>query len=120
MWQIEAGSTVAVFGLGAVGLACIMGAKERGASRIIAVDINPKKWDIGLLFFDIIIFIISFMIILIITIRIIIIIFYLSFLLHPPNPPRRHSTALTPPAQQFGATEFVNPKEHEKPIQQVR
>ena len=45
--QVTPGSTVAVFGIGAVGLAVIMGAKERGASRIIAVDINPKKWEIG-------------------------------------------------------------------------
>ena len=45
--QVEAGSTVAVWGLGAVGLAVIMGCKELGASRIIAVDINPDKWPLG-------------------------------------------------------------------------
>lgn len=49
MMQVEAGSTVAVWGLGAVGLAVIMGCKELGASRIIAVDINPNKWPLGLL-----------------------------------------------------------------------
>ena len=38
---------MAVFGCGAVGLAVIMGAKEAGASRIIAVDINPDKWPTG-------------------------------------------------------------------------
>jgi S-(hydroxymethyl)glutathione dehydrogenase/alcohol dehydrogenase len=35
---------VAVFGLGAVGLAVIQGAQMAGASRIIAVDINPSKF----------------------------------------------------------------------------
>ena len=79
---MTAGSTVAVFGLGAVGLAVIMGAKERGASRIIAVDINPAKWDVG-----------------------------------------QQSSAMTSTdgstAKSFGATEFVNPKDHEKPIQQA-
>ncbi|XP_065909980.1 alcohol dehydrogenase class-3 chain L-like [Dysidea avara] len=66
--KVEAGSTVAVWGLGAVGLAVIMGCKEVGAKRIIAVDINPDKW---------------------------------------------------PLAQQFGATEFFNPKDHDRPSQQV-
>ena len=45
--KVEAKSTVAVFGCGAVGLAAIMGAKEAGASRIIAVDINPDKDTLG-------------------------------------------------------------------------
>lgn len=66
--KVEAGSTVAVWGLGAVGLAVIMGCKELGASRIIGVDINPDK---------------------------------------------------SPLAQQFGATEFFNPKDHDRPAQQV-
>ncbi|GLD92990.1 hypothetical protein PINS_up001582 [Pythium insidiosum] len=66
--KVEKGSTVAVFGIGAVGLAVIMGAKAVGARRIIAVDINPKKF---------------------------------------------------PVAMEFGATECVNPNDHEKPIQQV-
>jgi len=44
---VETGSTVAVFGLGAVGLAVIQGAKMAGASRIIAVDINPSKFDMA-------------------------------------------------------------------------
>ena len=59
---------MAVFGLGAVGLACIEAAKRAGAARIIAVDINPSKFDA---------------------------------------------------AREFGATECVNPKDHDKPIQQV-
>jgi len=42
--KVEKGSTVAVFGLGAVGLSVIQGARMAGASRIIAVDINPEKF----------------------------------------------------------------------------
>jgi S-(hydroxymethyl)glutathione dehydrogenase/alcohol dehydrogenase len=42
--KVEVNSSVAVFGLGAVGLAVIQGAKMAGASRIIAVDVNPKKF----------------------------------------------------------------------------
>ena len=38
--DVEAGSSVAVFGLGAVGLAAIQGAKIRNASRIFAIDIR--------------------------------------------------------------------------------
>lgn len=44
---MESGSTVAVWGCGAVGLATIMGCKVAGASRIIAVDINSDKAKIG-------------------------------------------------------------------------
>jgi len=66
--QVEAGSSVAVFGLGTVGLSVIEGAAKAKAKRIIAVDIDPKKWDM---------------------------------------------------ARQFGATEYVNPADHTKPIQQV-
>ncbi len=35
---VEAGSSVAVIGLGGVGLSCVMGAALAGASRIVAVD----------------------------------------------------------------------------------
>lgn len=66
--QVEPGSTCAVFGLGAVGLAVVMGCKAAGATRIIGVDINPDKFE---------------------------------------------------KAKEFGATEFVNPKDHSKPIQEV-
>jgi S-(hydroxymethyl)glutathione dehydrogenase/alcohol dehydrogenase len=45
--QVEKGSSVAVFGLGAVGLAVIQAAKISGASRIIAVDVNPSKWAVA-------------------------------------------------------------------------
>lgn len=65
---VEPGSTVAIWGLGAVGLAVAMGCQQAGASRIIGVDINPAKFEF---------------------------------------------------AKKFGVTEFVNPKDHEKPIQTV-
>jgi len=42
--RVEAGSTVAVFGLGAVGLAVVQAAKLVGAERIFAVDVNPEKF----------------------------------------------------------------------------
>ncbi|KAL5018949.1 hypothetical protein ScPMuIL_004671 [Solemya velum] len=67
--KVEPGSVCAVWGLGAVGLAVIMGCKKAGASKIIGVDINPDKAII---------------------------------------------------ASEFGATDFVNPKDTpDKPIQQV-
>jgi len=66
--KVEQGSTVAVWGLGGVGLSVIMGAKEAGASRIIGVDTNSDKFEV---------------------------------------------------AKQFGATECVNPKDHERPIHEV-
>eukprot|EP01129_Flabellula_baltica_P003701 TRINITY_DN13442_c0_g1_i1.p1 TRINITY_DN13442_c0_g1~~TRINITY_DN13442_c0_g1_i1.p1 ORF type:complete len:383 (-),score=99.44 TRINITY_DN13442_c0_g1_i1:31-1179(-) len=45
--NVEEGSTVAIFGLGGVGLAVAQGCKERGASRIIGIDINPAKFEIA-------------------------------------------------------------------------
>lgn len=45
--QVEAGSTCAVFGLGALGLAAIMGCKAAGAARIIGVDLNPDKFKMA-------------------------------------------------------------------------
>ncbi|TNN64095.1 Alcohol dehydrogenase class-3 [Liparis tanakae] len=66
--KVEPGSTCAIFGLGAVGLAVIMGCKVAGATRIIGVDINAEKFE---------------------------------------------------KAKEFGATEFVNPKDHSKPIQEI-
>ena len=41
--KVEAGATVAVFGLGGIGLNVIQGARLVGASRIIGVDTNPSK-----------------------------------------------------------------------------
>lgn len=45
--NVQPGNTVAVFGLGAVGLAVIQACKMRKASRIFAVDINTAKFDIA-------------------------------------------------------------------------
>ncbi|KAK3730390.1 hypothetical protein QZH41_015609, partial [Actinostola sp. cb2023] len=66
--KAEPGSTAAVWGLGAVGLATIMGCKVAGCSRIIGVDINPAKFEL---------------------------------------------------AKQFGATECFNPKDHDRPAQEI-
>ncbi|CAN1801801.1 Alcohol dehydrogenase 1 [Linum perenne] len=62
------GQSVAVFGLGAVGLAAAEGARMCGASKIIGVDLNPSRFE---------------------------------------------------EAKKFGCTDFVNPKDHKKPVQEV-
>ncbi|CAL5414660.1 unnamed protein product [Camellia sinensis] len=62
------GSTVAIFRLGAVGLAAAEGARVSGASRIIGVDLNSNRYE---------------------------------------------------QAKKFGVTEFVNPKDYNKPVQEV-
>ncbi len=64
--KVQPGSTVAVFGLGGIGLAAIQGAVMAKAARIIGVDINPGKFEL---------------------------------------------------AKQFGATDCVNPRDHDRPIQ---
>mmetsp|Transcript_24041 Transcript_24041/g.60169 ORF Transcript_24041/g.60169 Transcript_24041/m.60169 type:complete len:382 (-) Transcript_24041:384-1529(-) len=66
--KVEEGSTVAVLGLGAVGLAVIEGAVAAKASRIIAIDLNEDKFAL---------------------------------------------------AKEFGATDCINPRSHDKPIQEV-
>lgn len=45
--KVTKGSNVVVFGLGGVGLSVIQGAKYCGAKKIVAVDINPKKFDMA-------------------------------------------------------------------------
>jgi S-(hydroxymethyl)glutathione dehydrogenase/alcohol dehydrogenase len=45
--KVEPGSTVAVFGLGGIGLNVIQGARMVGADRIIGVDINPTRAKLG-------------------------------------------------------------------------
>lgn len=47
---IEAGSTVAVFGAGGIGLAAINAAQLAGARKIIAVDRDPNKFEMARLF----------------------------------------------------------------------
>jgi S-(hydroxymethyl)glutathione dehydrogenase / alcohol dehydrogenase len=66
--KVTPGSTVAVFGLGGIGLSVVQGAVMAKASRIVAVDLNPSKWTM---------------------------------------------------AKALGATDYVNPKDYDKPIQQV-
>jgi S-(hydroxymethyl)glutathione dehydrogenase/alcohol dehydrogenase len=45
--KVEPGATVAVFGLGGIGLSVIQGAVMAGAERIIAVDTNPGKFTLA-------------------------------------------------------------------------
>ncbi|KAL6317886.1 hypothetical protein AAG906_030640 [Vitis piasezkii] len=45
--NVEKGSTVVIFGLGAIGLAVAEGARLCGASRIIGVDTNLEKFDVA-------------------------------------------------------------------------
>jgi len=66
--RVREGDSVAVFGLGGIGLAVIQGAKQAKAGRIVAVDTNPGKFEL---------------------------------------------------ARSMGATDCINPKEHDKPIQEV-
>jgi len=66
--KVKEGDTVAVFGLGAIGLAVIQGARQAKAGRIIAIDTNPGKFDL---------------------------------------------------AKTMGATDCINPKDFDKPIQDV-
>lgn len=66
--KVEPGSSVAVFGLGGIGLSVIQGAVMAQAERIIGVDINPAKFTM---------------------------------------------------ARSMGATECVNPQDHDAPIQDI-
>lgn len=66
--KVEPGSTIAVFGLGGVGLSVIQGGVLAKAERIIAIDTNPEKFDMAI---------------------------------------------------KLGATDCVNPKDYDQPIQEV-
>ncbi|QYJ84880.1 S-(hydroxymethyl)glutathione dehydrogenase/class III alcohol dehydrogenase [Shewanella mesophila] len=66
--KVEPGASVAIFGIGGIGLSAIIGATMAGATRIIAVDINDSKFAL---------------------------------------------------ARQLGATDCINPKDYDKPIQEV-
>ena len=66
--NVQQGDTVAIFGLGGIGLSAIIGARMAGASRIIGIDINDSKFEL---------------------------------------------------AKQLGATDLINPSEHDKPIQDI-
>jgi S-(hydroxymethyl)glutathione dehydrogenase/alcohol dehydrogenase len=45
--KVEAGASVAVFGLGGIGLSVVQGAVMAGAGRIIVIDINPDKFEMA-------------------------------------------------------------------------
>lgn len=45
--KVQKGDTVAIFGLGGIGLSAIIGAVMSGASRIIGVDINESKFELA-------------------------------------------------------------------------
>ncbi|KAF0813621.1 S-(hydroxymethyl)glutathione dehydrogenase [Andreprevotia sp. IGB-42] len=66
--KVKEGDTVAIFGLGGIGLSAVIGAKMAKAGRIIGIDINTSKFDL---------------------------------------------------ARQLGATDLINPNDHDKPIQDV-
>jgi alcohol dehydrogenase len=46
--KVPAGSSVAVVGLGGVGLTTLLGAVLVGAAEIVALDVNPDKLDVAL------------------------------------------------------------------------
>jgi len=45
--KVEPGSTVAVFGMGGIGLSVVQGAVMARASRIIVIDTNPSKFEMA-------------------------------------------------------------------------
>ncbi len=45
--KVEPGATVAIFGLGGIGLSAVIGAQMAEASRIIAIDINEGKFELA-------------------------------------------------------------------------
>ena len=45
--KVQEGDTVAIFGLGGIGLSAIIGARMAGAKRIIGIDINESKFELA-------------------------------------------------------------------------
>jgi S-(hydroxymethyl)glutathione dehydrogenase/alcohol dehydrogenase len=45
--KVKAGESVAIFGLGGIGLSAIIGARLAKAGRIIAIDINESKFELA-------------------------------------------------------------------------
>ena len=45
--KVEPGSSVAVFGLGGIGLSVVQGAVMAGAERIFGIDANPAKFELA-------------------------------------------------------------------------
>ncbi len=48
--KVEPGSSVAIIGLGGIGLSVVQGAVMAGADRIIAIDTNPRKFELAMQF----------------------------------------------------------------------
>ncbi|MEM7611335.1 MAG: S-(hydroxymethyl)glutathione dehydrogenase/class III alcohol dehydrogenase [Pseudomonadota bacterium] len=47
--KVEPGASVAVFGLGGIGLSVVQGAVMANAGRIIAIDVNPDKYEMAMM-----------------------------------------------------------------------
>ncbi|OHX12608.1 S-(hydroxymethyl)glutathione dehydrogenase/class III alcohol dehydrogenase [Chromobacterium sphagni] len=45
--KVQPGDSVAIFGLGGIGLSAIIGARMAGAGRIIGIDINESKFELA-------------------------------------------------------------------------
>lgn len=45
--QVASGTTACVVGLGGVGLAAVMGARLAGCAQVVAVDVDPAKFDLA-------------------------------------------------------------------------
>jgi len=45
--KVQEGDTVAIFGLGGIGLSAVIGATMAKASRIIAIDLNDRKFELA-------------------------------------------------------------------------
>ena len=45
--KVQEGNTVAIFGIGGIGLSAVIGATMAKASRIIAIDINESKFELA-------------------------------------------------------------------------
>ncbi len=45
--KVTPGSSCVIFGLGAVGLSVIQSCREQGATKIIGIDLNSKKFDLA-------------------------------------------------------------------------
>ena len=45
--SVRAGTSIAIYGAGAVGLSAVMAARIAGATTIVAVDINPKRLELA-------------------------------------------------------------------------
>ena len=45
--KVETGSSMAVFGLGGIGLSCVQGGVLAGAAKIIAIDVLPAKLELA-------------------------------------------------------------------------